>query len=159
MAKHRQISTNDIERELDRGDLESSLAVIRAARALGYTFDNYISRQDLHPLVREAILFEIGEAKIICHLSVLHEIGTKDDDPLVREAAIVAIGNIGDPSSLPVILLATKDKTNIRRRAAVALSQYEGDEALERLRLLAVNDRDWQTRQIAQAIIEIEEGE
>ena len=133
--------------------------MIRAARDVGYTFDRYISDSGLHPLVREAIIFEVGEARAAKHLTALHQIATDDEDPIVREAAVVAVGNIGDPSSLAVILAATKDKTNIRRRAAVALSQYDEDEAIERLRKLAVDDRDWQTRQIAQAIIDIEEGE
>ncbi len=159
LAQCGEITAEDIKREIDSGELESSLASIRAGKTVGYTFDEYVSRGDLHPLIREAIIFEIGEAKQDRHIETLHLLATADDDPLIREAAVVAIGNIGDPSSLPVILAATKDKTNIRRRAAVALSQYEEDEALDRLRKLAVDDRDWQTRQIAQTIIEIEEGE
>ncbi|MDA8278135.1 MAG: HEAT repeat domain-containing protein [Actinomycetota bacterium] len=159
LSKYNEITVDDIKREIDSGEVESSIAVVRAGKNLGYTFDEFISRKDLHPLVRESIIFEVGEAKAISHLPVLNELASKDDDPMIREAAVVAIGNIGDPSSLPVILAATRDKTNIRRRAAVALSQYEEEESLERLRKLAVEDRDWQTRQIAQAIIEIEEGD
>lgn len=158
LTKCREITVDDIKREIDSGELESSLAAIRAGKTVGYTFDEYVSRGNLHPLVREAIIFEIGEAKADQHIETLHELAIGDDDPLIREAAVVAMGNIGDPSSLSIILAATKDKTNIRRRAAVALSQYEEEEALDRLRKLSVDDRDWQTRQIAQAIIEIEEG-
>jgi HEAT repeat protein len=69
-------------------------------------------------------------------------------DALVREAAVAALGAIGDPAGLPAILAATHDKPAIRRRAVIALTPFDGpevDEALARAR----SDRDWQVRQVA----------
>ncbi len=70
-------------------------------------------------------------------------------DALVREAAVAALGSIGDPSGLGAILAATHDKATVRRRAVIALAPFEGDavdEALARAR----EDRDWQVRQAAE---------
>ncbi|MGH8920143.1 MAG: HEAT repeat domain-containing protein [Acidimicrobiales bacterium] len=70
-------------------------------------------------------------------------------DPLVREAAVAALGAIGDPSGLPAILAATSDKPAVRRRAVLALAPFDGpdvDTALQR----ALTDRDWQVRQAAE---------
>lgn len=70
-------------------------------------------------------------------------------DPLVREAAVAALGAIGDERAVPVVLDAMADKPAIRRRAVIALTPFDGPEvtaALERAR----NDRDWQVRQLAE---------
>ena len=80
---------------------------------------------------------------------VLAALATGHDDALVREAAVAALGAIGDPAGLPAILEATGDKATVRRRAVLALAPFEGDEvdaALERAR----GDRDWQVRQAAE---------
>ena len=82
-------------------------------------------------------------------LAVLSAVATGHDDPLCREAAVAALGAIGDPRGLPAILAATSDKPAIRRRATLALAPFDGpevDEALER----ALSDRDWQVRQAAE---------
>jgi HEAT repeat protein len=79
----------------------------------------------------------------------LAELATSHDDALVREAAVAALGAIGDPAALPAILAATRDKATVRRRAVIALAPFEGpevDAALERARA----DRDWQVRQAAE---------
>jgi HEAT repeat protein len=73
-------------------------------------------------------------------------------DPLVREAAVAALGAIGDPAALDTILAATTDIATVRRRAVIALAPFEGsgvDEALERAR----DDRDWQVRQAAEDLL------
>lgn len=70
-------------------------------------------------------------------------------DALVREAAVAALGAIGDPAGLPAILAATGDKATVRRRAVIALAPFSGpevDAALAR----AIGDRDWQVRQAAE---------
>jgi HEAT repeat protein len=74
-------------------------------------------------------------------------------DPLVREAAVAALGAIGDPAGLPAILTATADKPAVRRRAVLALAPFDGpevDAALEHAR----TDRDWQVRQAAEDLLE-----
>ncbi|HEV7721234.1 MAG TPA: HEAT repeat domain-containing protein [Iamia sp.] len=74
---------------------------------------------------------------------------TGHDDALVREAAVAALGAIGDPAGLPAVLAATGDKATVRRRAVIALAPFSGgevDAALQR----ALADRDWQVRQAAE---------
>jgi HEAT repeat protein len=86
------------------------------------------------------------EAGAVERLSAL---ATGHDDALVREAAVAALGAIGDDAGLPAILAATTDKATVRRRAVIALAPFEGDEvdaALEQAR----QDRDWQVRQAAE---------
>jgi len=71
------------------------------------------------------------------------------DDPLCREAAVAALGAIGDRRGLPAILAAMSDKPAVRRRAVIALTPFDGaevDAALVRAR----TDRDWQVRQAAE---------
>ena len=67
----------------------------------------------------------------------------------MREAAVAALGSVGDKAGLPAVLAATTDKPAIRRRAVVALAAFEGPEVEAALRR-AMDDRDWQVRQIAE---------
>jgi HEAT repeat protein len=76
-------------------------------------------------------------------------------DPLVREAAVAALGAIGDDRGLDAILAGTSDRPAVRRRAVLALAPFldpdhpRADEisaALDRAR----SDRDWQVRQGAE---------
>jgi HEAT repeat protein len=101
--------------------------------------------------VVEAAAFACGEqqsggALVVGRLSAL---AGGHDDPLVREAAVAALGAIGDRAGLPAILEATRDKPAVRRRAILALAPFDGpdvDAALAR----ALTDRDWQVRQAAE---------
>jgi HEAT repeat protein len=73
-------------------------------------------------------------------------------DALCREAAVAALGAIGDERGLPAILAATRDKATVRRRAIIALAPFAGpevDDALTRAR----TDRDWQVRQAAEDLL------
>jgi HEAT repeat protein len=86
-------------------------------------------------------------------VGLLSTIATTHDDALVREAAVAALGAIGDDEGLPAILSATSDKPAIRRRAVLALAPFDGpevDAALKR----ALQDRDWQVRQAAQDLLD-----
>lgn len=82
-------------------------------------------------------------------VGVLAALATDDHDALVREAAVAALGSLGDEAGLPAILAATRDKATVRRRAVLALAPFDGpevDAALEEAR----GDRDWQVRQAAE---------
>jgi HEAT repeat protein len=82
-------------------------------------------------------------------VAVLAGLATGHDDALVREAAVAALGAIGDEAGLAAILAAARDKPAVRRRAVIALAPFEGpevDAALER----ALEDRDRQVRQAAE---------
>lgn len=88
---------------------------------------------------------EVGP-EVVARLAALV---TGHRDALVREAAVAALGAIGDEAGLPAILAATTDKPAIRRRAVIALAPFEGPEVDEALRR-ALTDRDWQVRQAAE---------
>jgi HEAT repeat protein len=108
---------------------------------------------DPDPAVVEATAWACGERQppepgIV---AVLAAVATEHDDPLCREAAVAALGALGDPEGLPAILTATQDRPAVRRRAVLALAPFEGDDvdaALDR----ALTDRDWQVRQAAEDI-------
>lgn len=70
-------------------------------------------------------------------------------DPLAREAAVAALGAIGDDAGLPAILAACGDKPAVRRRAVLALAPFAGPE-VEAAIAAALDDRDWQVRQAAE---------
>lgn len=83
----------------------------------------------------------------------LCELAADASDSLVREAAVAALGAIGDPAALPTILAATRDRATVRRRAIIALAPFDGpevDAAHER----ALEDRDWQVRQAAEDLLD-----
>jgi len=73
-------------------------------------------------------------------------------DPLAREAAVAALGALGDPAGLPAVLAACGDKPAVRRRAVLALAPFDGPEVEEALRA-ALEDHDWQVRQAAEDLL------
>ena len=73
-------------------------------------------------------------------------------DALVREAAVAALGAIGDERGLPAILAACADKPAVRRRAVLALAPFDGAEVDAALQT-ALTDRDWQVRQAAEDLL------
>lgn len=106
---------------------------------------------DADPSVAEMAAWACGERTppepgVIGPLSL---IATDHDDPLCREAAVAALGALGDEAGLPAILAATHDRPAIRRRAVLALAPFDGDEVDAAL-AGALSDRDWQVRQAAQ---------
>jgi HEAT repeat protein len=108
---------------------------------------------DPDPSVAEAAAWACGERSPPepGTVAALARSATGHDDPLVREAAVAALGALGDPAGLPAILAATRDRPQIRRRAVLALAPFDGpevDAALARAR----EDRDWQVRQSAEDV-------
>lgn len=79
----------------------------------------------------------------------LADLATQHEDALVREAAVAALGSIGDSAGLSAILAAMSDKATVRRRAVIALAPFEGPEVDAAL-AQARTDRDWQVRQAAE---------
>lgn len=82
-------------------------------------------------------------------VAALAEVAATHDDALCREAAVAALGAVGDPEGLAAILAATGDRATVRRRAVIALAPFEGPEVEAALRA-ALDDRDWQVRQAAE---------
>ncbi len=105
---------------------------------------------DPDPLVAEATAFVLGERQDRFAVPDLCDLADHSPNLLVREAAIAALGAIGDQRALDTIIRASSHpKAVIRRRAIVALAAFEGpavEETLQRARL----DRDWQVRQAAE---------
>jgi HEAT repeat protein len=104
--------------------------------------------------VVEAACFALGElgAEARHAVDALSTLARGHRDPLCREAAVAALGAVGDPEGLDAILDALADKPAIRRRAVLALAPFEGPEVDEALRR-ALLDRDWQVRQAAEDLL------
>jgi HEAT repeat protein len=114
---------------------------------------------DAEPLVAETAAWALGElvpsaAARIRRRAVgpLGDVASGHADPLCREAAVAALGAIGDESSIAIVLDALGDKPPVRRRAVVALAAFDDQRAEDALRL-CLTDRDWQVRQAAEDIL------
>jgi HEAT repeat protein len=106
---------------------------------------------DPDPTVVEVAAWSCGEheSNRDAVMDRLIELAGQATDALVREAAVAALGAIGDERGLAAIVAATSDKPAVRRRAVLALAPFDGptvDAAIER----ALTDRDWQVRQAAE---------
>jgi HEAT repeat protein len=100
---------------------------------------------DDDPLVVDAAVFALGEQHDLDALSAIVVIARGHEDARCREAAVAALGALGDDQGLEAVIAALEDTAPIRRRAIVALSNFEGPDveaALEK----AKTDRDWQVR-------------
>ncbi len=120
-----------------------------------------INTFDLVPLLHDTNAQVVEMAAWACgeHESARREIMNEliqlvlhHDDALVREAAVAALGAIGDESGLPAILTACQDKPAIRRRAVLALAPFDSPEVEKALKT-ALDDRDWQVRQAAEDLL------
>lgn len=108
---------------------------------------------DASPAVVETAAWACGErpatpAEVLDRLIAL---AGSADEALVREAAVAALGAIGDERALPAILSACADKPAVRRRAVLALAPFDGPEVDDALHA-ALADRDWQVRQAAEDV-------
>lgn len=124
------------------------------ATATGHDGDPASLLDDEDPLVVETACWALGERAGIDATGLLRLLGVASghEDVLCREAAVAALGALGHPEGLTVVLEALKDRPTVRRRAVLALAAFEGPEvemALQR----ALTDRDWQVRQAAEDLI------
>jgi HEAT repeat protein len=129
-----------------------AVEVAATAPAVAVALVPLLGDEDL--AVVEAAAWALGERSPVEDGAVdaLATLATGHADALVREAAVAALGAIGDEAGLAAILAATSDKATVRRRAVLALAPFEGpevDAALERAR----TDRDWQVRQAAEDLL------
>ena len=101
--------------------------------------------------VVEMAAWALGErAEAVGHVVArLSAVAADHEDPLCREAAVAALGAIGDERGVPAILKATRDRPAIRRRAVIALAPFSGPDVDAAL-AAALQDRDWQVRQAAE---------
>ncbi len=146
--------------ELGDGELRAALAdpsptVRRRAAELAVPtgVDLVPVLADPDPLVVEQAAWALGErAPAPRIVAALAGVAGGHDDALVREAAVAALGALGDPAGLPAVLAATTDKPAVRRRAVLALAAYDGPEVEAALRR-ALGDRDRQVRQAAEDLL------
>ena len=134
----------------------AELAPLLSTRTTRATFATRLLAllDDVDALVAESAAFALGEV-CAAHavgadaVAGLARVASGHADPIVREAAVAALGSIGDDAGLPAILHATRDRPAIRRRAVLALAAFDGpevDAAITR----ALADTDWQVRQAAE---------
>lgn len=109
---------------------------------------------DHDPMVVEMAAWTCGEHEVVADhiIEKLIQLCTEHEEPLVREAAVAALGAIGDDRGLKAILTACNDKPAVRRRAVLALAPFDGPEVKAAL-TTALEDRDWQVRQAAEDLL------
>jgi HEAT repeat protein len=110
---------------------------------------------DTDAFVVEAAAFALGELDPPEPGSVdaLVALAGGSDDVLLREAAVAALGSLGDPAGRDAVLAATTDVSTVRRRAVLALAAFDGPDVEAALQRLA-NDRDRQVRQWAEDLLQ-----
>lgn len=117
---------------------------------------------DDDPSVTEVAAFALGEVSpggaTADVVAALGRTATDHPDALCREAAVAALGSLGDPAGIDSVLAACEDRATVRRRAVLALAAFEDERVTEQWRRLA-SDRDIQVRQAAEDLLAIEEGE
>ncbi len=116
------------------------------------------SLADRDPSVAEMAAWAVGEqgsSTSVPALMAMASIASGHPEPLCREAALAALGAIGDPAGLPAVLGALEDKPAVRRRAAVALAAFTGPDVEAALRR-CLEDRDWQVRQVAEDLLAVD---
>jgi HEAT repeat protein len=135
-------------------DLAPSVLVPRAEPDSGSRLVAALTDPD--PAVVETAAWALGELGPLAisagAVASLAALSGSHVDPLVREAAVAAVGSLGDPAGLAAILAACADRPAIRRRAVMALSAFEGPEVEAALEA-ALSDRDWQVRQAAEDLL------
>ncbi|MEO7556249.1 MAG: HEAT repeat domain-containing protein [Acidimicrobiales bacterium] len=156
LARAGAVTADDFARARD----DPSAAVRRRCAEVMVTVP-MAARVDLLPLTRdddvtvvEVAAWALGELdsaepRVVTRLA---ELAMTADDALVREAAVGALGALGDAAGLPAVLAAASDKATVRRRAVLALAAFDGPDveaALEQAR----TDRDPQVRQAAEDLL------
>ena len=109
---------------------------------------------DGDPLVVVGAAWFLGERRHRPAVAALVATAKGHADMRCREAAVAALGAIGDPAGLPAVLeAAARDKPTVRRRATVALAGFD-DPSVEPALRVAAADRDWQVRQAADELLD-----
>lgn len=151
-----ELSAQDMERALaDESALVRRRALSVLAKRPGDQAPSALPLlADGDPVVAETAAWVCGERSPVeaGAAAALVTIATDHVEHLAREAAVAALGAIGDPVGLPAILAALNERATIRRRAVVALAAFEGpevDAALTR----SLEDRDRQVRQTAEDLL------
>jgi HEAT repeat protein len=107
---------------------------------------------DPDPLVVVGAAWFLSERRVTAAVTELVTTARTHADVRCREAAVAALGAIGDRQGLPAVIEALDDKPTVRRRATVALAGFDDPRVEPALRRSA-EDRDWQVRQAAEELL------
>ncbi len=144
----------------------AALVRLRAVElSAGYSAVSLLpSLADADPFVVEMACWSAGErptdAALESTLAMLVDLAAGHKEPLVREAAVAAIGSLAGAGPLPstgaeaartVVVAAMSDRPHVRRRAVLALVAFDGPDVEEAL-TRAATDRDWQVRDAAREL-------
>src|SRR3954452_3330655 len=154
LARAGAVRAADVERALADDDAGVRRRACEEAIAIA-TVDLVPMLADGDSSVVEAAAWALGErgADAAGAGDPLAPLAGAHDDALCREAAVAALGAIGDRRGLDAILrAASADRPAVRRRAVVALAAFDGPEVAAALRA-ALDDRDWQVRQAAEDLL------
>jgi HEAT repeat protein len=159
LARLGALTVADIAHALTTG----AVAVRRRATDAALSVRGRGSRSTLHVLLEESLadpdpLVVVGaawflsERRVAGAVTALATVARGHDDVRCREAAVAALGAIGELGGLPAVIEALEDKPTVRRRATVALAGFDDPRAEQGLRR-AAEDRDWQVRQAADELM------
>ncbi len=107
---------------------------------------------DPDPLVVVGAAWFLAERRVTASVTSLVATAGVHPDVRCREAAVAALGAIGDPRGLAAVIEALDDKPTVRRRATVALAGFD-DPRVEPALHRSAEDRDWQVRQAADELL------
>ena len=162
LARLGELTADDVARALQSGPVAARRRAVDAAPGVRGRGSRSVlptavtgALDDPDPLVVVGAAWFLGEGRHRTALAPLVAVVTGHEDTRCREAAVAALGAIGDPAGLPAVLAALGDKPTVRRRATVALAGFDDPRVEAGLRA-AVQDRDWQVRQAAQELLDVE---
>ena len=165
------MTSNEINRAILAGliaDPTSALdspdpAVRRLAVAAAISHPELLSRvvellgNDPAPIVRRECAETLGLAAVDDHAPLLTALG--DADPMVREAAVTALGELEAASAMPrLIARALRDPDNLVREAAVAALGAIGDPAAAPTLIELIRSGPPQVRRRCVAALTVFEG-
>jgi len=137
-------------------DEESDTVSISAIKALGNseideiipTLIEYLEDNLFEVLRKPAIIESLGKLKANDALDILTDLATDiySDDKSLRWRAVVALGEIGAPESLPVLKsLFSDEDPNLRNYTITALQNYSSNEVIDLL-IQGLKDSFWKVR-------------
>ena len=146
LARLEELQAADVEAALATGRPARRRAVEVALRARGGA-PNLAPRaiavrsKKSHSLVVVGAAWFLAERRTLAAVPELAATATGHEDARCREAAVAALGAIGDPAGLPAVLSALTDVATVRRRATVAPAGFDDPRVTPALRA-ATGDRE-----------------
>jgi len=161
LARLGELTADDVARALATGPVALRRRAVEAAPGVRGRGSRSVlptavigALNDPDPLVVVGAAWFLGERRHRPALPALVTTAADHADTRCREAAVAALGAIGDPEGLAAVLVALGgDKPTVRRRAAVALAGFDDPRVEPALRAAAA-DRDWQVRQAADELLD-----